>query len=102
MNRLYPAIHMPFPHSARSNPVMVNPLRLLRATGILLILLVILSNIPYVLLIQTFGYDDILREPVDVVLTRFQAGEQGSFSPGSALDWLHCCSFLQVSCCIRL
>ncbi len=56
---------------------MVNPLRLLRTTGILLILLVILSNIPYVLLIQTFGYDDILREPVDVVLTRFQAGGTG-------------------------
>lgn len=56
---------------------MKNPLRLLRATGSLLILLVILSNIPYILLIQTFGYDDILREPVDVVLTRFQSGGTG-------------------------
>jgi hypothetical protein len=52
----------------------MNRLPPVRATGILLILLVILSNIPYVLLIQTFGYDDILREPVDVVLTTFHAG----------------------------
>jgi len=49
-------------------------LRLARITGSLLILMVILSNIPYILLIQTFGYDDILREPVDVVLTTFHAG----------------------------
>jgi hypothetical protein len=49
-------------------------LQLARTTGILLILLVVLSNIPYMLLIQTFGYDDILREPVDVVLTQFHAG----------------------------
>lgn len=57
--------------------MMKNPLRLLRTTGSLLIVLVILSNIPYLLLIQTFGYDDILREPVDVVLTRFQSGGTG-------------------------
>ncbi|MEA5593654.1 DUF4386 domain-containing protein [Rivularia sp. UHCC 0363] len=49
-------------------------LKLVRITGILFVLLVILSNIPYTLLIQTFGYDDILREPVDVVLTQFHAG----------------------------
>jgi Domain of unknown function (DUF4386) len=52
----------------------MNHLHLVRMTGILFILLVILSNIPYILLIQTFGYDDILREPVDVVLTTFHAG----------------------------
>lgn len=49
-------------------------LHLTRITGSLFIWLVILSNIPYILLIQTFGYDDILREPVDVVLTTFHAG----------------------------
>lgn len=49
-------------------------LQLVRTTGLLFIGLVILSNIPYTLLIQTFGYDDILREPVDVVLTQFHAG----------------------------
>ncbi len=52
----------------------MNRLQLVRITGILLILLVILSNIPYNLLIQNFGYDDILREPVDVVLTKFHSG----------------------------
>lgn len=55
----------------------MNRLQLVRRTGILLIMLVVLSNIPYVLLIQTFGYDDILREPVDVVLTKFQSGGTG-------------------------
>jgi Domain of unknown function (DUF4386) len=52
----------------------MNRLRLARIAGILCILLIVLSNIPYILLIQTFGYDDILREPVDVVLTKFHAG----------------------------
>lgn len=49
-------------------------LQLVRSTGILLIFLVLLSNIPYILLIQTFEYDDILRQPVDYVLTQFHAG----------------------------
>lgn len=48
--------------------------QLVRNTGILLIFLVVLSNIPYILLIQTFEYDDILRQPVDYVLTQFHAG----------------------------
>ncbi len=52
----------------------MNRLQLSRTAGILLILLVVLSNIPYTMLIQTFGYDDILREPVDIVLTQFHAG----------------------------
>lgn len=54
--------------------MLMKRLHLVRTTGSLLILLVILSNIPYIRLIQTFGYDDILREPVDVVLTTFHAG----------------------------
>lgn len=49
-------------------------LQFVRTTGILFIFLVILLNIPYILLIQTFEYDDILRQPVDVVLTQFHAG----------------------------
>ncbi|MEC4812439.1 MAG: DUF4386 family protein [Scytonema sp. PMC 1069.18] len=49
-------------------------LQLVRTTGILLIFLVVLSNIPYTLLIQTFEYDDILRQPVNYVLTQFHAG----------------------------
>ncbi|MBD3882955.1 DUF4386 domain-containing protein [Phormidium tenue FACHB-886] len=45
-----------------------------KTTGILLILLIVFLNIPYTLLIQTFEYDDILRQPVDAVLTKFHAG----------------------------
>ncbi|MCC5640075.1 DUF4386 domain-containing protein [Nostoc sp. CHAB 5844] len=50
---------------------------LVKITGILFIALVVLLNIPYMLLIQNFEYDDILREPVDYVLQRFQAGGAG-------------------------
>lgn len=49
-------------------------LQLVRTTGIFLIALVVMSNISYIRLIQTFEYDDILREPVDYVLAQFQAG----------------------------
>ncbi len=52
----------------------MNRLSLIRATGILFILMVVLSNIPYTLLTLTFEYDDILREPVSEVLTKFHAG----------------------------
>ncbi|MBW4483417.1 MAG: DUF4386 domain-containing protein [Tildeniella torsiva UHER 1998/13D] len=52
----------------------MNRLQLVRTTGSFLIGLVVMSNIPYIRLIQTFGYDDILREPVDYVLAQFQAG----------------------------
>ncbi|MEA5450100.1 DUF4386 domain-containing protein [Leptolyngbya sp. CCNP1308] len=52
----------------------MNRLQLVRTTGSFLIGLVVMSNIPYLRLIQTFGYDDILREPVDYVLAQFQAG----------------------------
>lgn len=52
----------------------MNRLQLIRTTGILFILLVVLLNVPYTLLSQSFEYDDILRKPVDYVLTRFHAG----------------------------
>jgi Domain of unknown function (DUF4386) len=52
----------------------MNRLQLIRTTGILFILLVVLANIPYALLVKSFEYDDILRQPVDYVLTRFHAG----------------------------
>lgn len=55
----------------------MNRSQLTRTTGILFLALVILSNIPYILLIQTFEYDDILRKPVDYVLTQFHAGGTG-------------------------
>lgn len=58
----------------------MNHPQLHRSTGILLIIMVLLSNIPYLLLIKTFEYDDILREPVDYVLLKFYSG-------GTALIW---------------
>jgi hypothetical protein len=45
-----------------------------KMTGILLILGGILVNVPYTLLIMTFDYPDILREPTADILTRFAAG----------------------------
>ena len=47
---------------------------LLRNTGILFIFFSISVNIPYWLLRRNFEYDDILRQPTEYVLTRFQAG----------------------------
>ncbi|MBW4694488.1 MAG: DUF4386 domain-containing protein [Lyngbya sp. HA4199-MV5] len=55
----------------------MNRLRLVRTTGLLIISLVVLLNIPYTLLIQNFEYDAILRKPVGYVLTQFQAGGGG-------------------------
>ncbi|MGF1570586.1 MAG: DUF4386 domain-containing protein [Nodosilinea sp.] len=58
-------------------------LQLTRTTGLLFIALVVCSNLAYSRLIQTFEYDDILRQPVDDVLTQFQAG-----GPALILTWL--------------
>ncbi|WP_427158209.1 DUF4386 domain-containing protein [Aliinostoc sp. HNIBRCY26] len=55
----------------------MNRASLVKITGIFFIFLVVLLNIPYILLIQNFEYDDILREPVDYVLQKFQAGGAG-------------------------
>lgn len=52
----------------------MNYLHQVRRTGILLIFFTLSINIPYILLIQNFEYDDILREPTDYVLTQFAAG----------------------------
>jgi len=52
----------------------MNRLRLVRTTGIFFVLLVIFLNIPYIRLTQIFEYDDILRKPIDYVLTQFHAG----------------------------
>jgi hypothetical protein len=48
--------------------------------GAALVGFLLLTNAAYVALVSLFGYDDILRQPVDVVLARFQAG-------GPALVW---------------
>lgn len=50
---------------------------LLKITGLGFILFAISANVPYWLLAQNFEYDDILRQPTEYVLTRFQAGGSG-------------------------
>lgn len=45
-----------------------------KLTGILLIAGAVLINIPYTLLIAKFDYPDILRMPIEDILTKFQAG----------------------------
>lgn len=60
--------HLPFARQSFAH------LSFIRATGFFVITLVVLSIVPYLNLIATFDYDDILREPVEVVLTQFQAG----------------------------
>jgi len=42
--------------------------------GLFFVLGAVLINIPYSLLITNFDYPDILRAPVDQILTQFQAG----------------------------
>lgn len=46
-------------------------------TGAALIALAIYFNIPFALLAANFDYPDILRQPADVILTKFQAGGVG-------------------------
>jgi hypothetical protein len=58
----------------------MKPNRYGAAAAVALIAFLVVSNVAYVGLINLFGYDDVLREPVDVVLARFQAG-------GPALRW---------------
>jgi hypothetical protein len=60
----------------------MKPNRYGAAAAVALIAFLIVSNVAYVGLINLFGYDDVLREPVDVVLARFQAG-----GPALILAW---------------
>ena len=45
-----------------------------RTIGPIVILFILALNLPYAMLIELFGYDDILREPTAVTLTAFRAG----------------------------
>ena len=45
-----------------------------RTNGPIVILFILALNLPYAMLIELFGYDDILREPTAVTLTAFRAG----------------------------
>lgn len=47
----------------------------------------IVANIAYVYLTATFGYDDILREPVPVVLDRFASGGSALILAWTAFAW---------------
>ncbi len=57
-------------------------------TGLLLVIGAVLVNIPYTLLIMNFDYPDILRAPVDHILTRFQAGGSPLIFTWLAFAWI--------------
>ncbi len=50
--------------------------------GLVLMAFLLLANVAYASLITLFGYDDVLREPVSVVLSRFATG-----GPALVLAW---------------
>lgn len=52
-----------------------------------LIAFLILANLAYGSLVTTFDYDDILREPVSVVLGRFAAGGDGLILAWAGFAW---------------
>lgn len=58
-----------------------------RLTGFLFILGVVLINIPYSLLIATFNYPDILREPSQLILTEYHAGGSRLLLTWFAFAW---------------
>lgn len=60
-----------------------NPVSARRFAGAAMVLFPLAATVPYVLLIDRFGYDDILREPPLVVLKAFQDG-----GPALVLIWL--------------
>lgn len=61
----------------------INPASARRLAGAALAVFPLAATVPYVLLIDRFGYDDILREPPLVVLKAFQDG-----GPALVLIWL--------------
>ena len=58
-----------------------------RLTGILFIVGAVLVNIPYTLLVMSFDYPDILRQPAGHILTRYQAGGTGLLLTWLAFAW---------------
>jgi hypothetical protein len=57
-------------------------------TGLFFIIGAVLVNIPYTLLILNFDYPDILRAPVDHILTQFQAGGSPLIYTWLAFAWV--------------
>ena len=47
-----------------------------RKAGLAMIAFVVAANVPFAMLVETFGYDDVLREPPLEVLATFNAGGQ--------------------------
>ena len=47
-----------------------------RKAGLAMIAFVVAANVPFAMLVETFGYDDVLREPPLEVLAAFNAGGQ--------------------------
>jgi hypothetical protein len=56
--------------------------------GLSFVLGAVLINIPYTLLIMNFDYPDILRAPVDQILTQFQAGGNSLIYTWLAFAWV--------------
>jgi len=59
-----------------------------KLTGIFFIVGALLVNVPYTLLIINFDYPDILRQPTDEILTRFQAGGDTLIYTWLAFAWV--------------
>ena len=62
--------------------------KLRKLTGFFFIIGAILVNIPYTLLIMNFDYPDILRQPTEEILTRFQAGGTSLIYTWLAFAWV--------------
>ena len=56
--------------------------------GLFFVVGAVLVNIPYTLLIVNFDYPDILRAPVDQILTQFQAGGNALIYTWLAFAWV--------------
>ena len=62
--------------------------KLRKLTGFFFIVGAILVNIPYTLLIMNFDYPDILRQPTEEILIRFQAGGTSLIYTWLAFAWV--------------
>jgi hypothetical protein len=59
-----------------------------KLTGLFFIVGAILVNIPYMLLITNFDYPDILRAPIEEILTKFHAGGSSLIYTWLAFAWV--------------
>ena len=59
-----------------------------KLSGLFFIIGAVLVNIPYTLLIMNFDYPDILRAPVDQILTQYQAGGSPLIYTWLAFAWV--------------